>query len=73
MARAMNVDKRIETIQAMVTRLQAYSGKTKLIAQELVNSFDGDRSEDGKRARQISKVAERFSARLQKTAESVKL
>lgn len=69
----MNVDKRIETIQAMVTRLQAYSGKTKLIAQELVNSFDGDRSEDGKRARQISKVAERFSARLQKTAESVKL
>lgn len=71
MARAMNVDKRVETLRAMVAKVGAYSDKAEQIAEELFNSFNGNKTPHGKKALQLSKVATKLSDVLRKAATSI--
>ena len=69
----MNIEKRIVALRAMNTRLNAYATKAAQIADELTNSFSGDRSDDGKKARAVAKIATRLSKACKRTAVVVKI
>lgn len=69
----MNVEKRVDALRAMLAKLEAYSAKAAQIAEELTNSFEGDKSSHGKKALQLAKSAMRLSSAFQRAAASVKL
>jgi hypothetical protein len=72
-ARAMNVEKRVDALRAMVAKLEAYGAKATQIAEELTSSFEGDKSSHGKKALQLAKAAMRMASAFQRAAASVKL
>jgi len=72
-ARAMNIDKRIVALRAMVNRLDSYATKANQTADELLTSFAGDRSDEGKKARATAKVATRLSKACRRVVDTVKI
>jgi hypothetical protein len=71
MARAMNVEKRIEALRAIQAKIEGYASKASGIAQDLVNAFDGDKTAEGKRVLKIAKKAHKFSGALLRATGSV--
>ena len=69
----MNIDKRIVALEAMITRLDSYVAKAALIAEELNYSFNGNRSDEGKKARATAKTAKRLSKACLRIVETVKI
>lgn len=71
MARAMNVNKRVDALSNMVARARTNGAKAAKIANELSNSFKNDGSKRGKDARKIAKYAEKVSRALAKAADAL--
>jgi len=71
MARAMNVEKRIEALCDLQTKIEGYATKSAQIAQELTETFSGDKTPEGKQALKTAKMASKFSSVLFKAAGTV--
>ena len=71
MAREMNVEKRVEIVRQTVTKVSNCSAKLKKAAEELQNSFKGDKSPKGRKAHQTAQNARKLAAALDKAASTV--
>lgn len=67
-ARAMNVDKRIETLRSIVAKTQSHGAKARRIADELATSFAGDRSVAGKQALKMAQTARKLASALERAS-----
>jgi hypothetical protein len=70
-ARAMNVDKRIETLRSIVAKTNNHGAKARRIADELATSFAGDKSVAGKQALKMAQTARKLASALEKAASAV--
>lgn len=73
MARAMNVEKRTEALQSILTKTAQHSTKAAKVSEELIKTFDGVRTPEGKEARRLAKEALKLSKALERTATSIVL
>lgn len=71
MARAMNVEKRVDALASIITKTLKHSARADKIASELIVSFKKDTSKAGKHARSIAESAKKLSRVLQRAADSV--
>ena len=69
----MNVEKRIEALQAIKDKLYAYTSKAEQIAEDLRDSFEGNKTPQGKKALRLAKAAMKLGDVMRRTSESVKL
>lgn len=70
MARAMNVEKRLEAAKAIVERSISNAARAAAMAEELRTSFDGVKTEEAKAARELAKKLERLGVQLGKVGEA---
>lgn len=73
MARAMNVDKRKSTLKGLTEKTTQHSAKAKKVGDELIKTFEGVRTPEGKEARRLAKEALKLSKVLERAAKSVAL
>jgi len=72
-ARAMNVQKRIDSLHRIVAKTYTHSEQTRQIADELAERFEGDRSPDGRQVLKQARVARKLASALEKVAAAVNL
>ena len=70
MARAMNVEKRLEAAKAIVTRSNTNANRAAKMAEELRTSFDGVKTDEAKEARELAKKLDRLGGQLSKVGEA---
>lgn len=70
MARAMNVEKRLEAAKAIVTRSNTNANRAAKMAAELRTSFDGVKTDEAKEARELAKKLDRLGGQLSKVGEA---
>lgn len=69
MARAMNVEKRVEALKAIRARTESHSKKARRIADELESSFKGQKSPRAKSAFKMASRARTLSKALNTVAD----
>lgn len=64
MARAMNVDKRLESLKTIIAKTEGHRARAQKIADELLKTFSGVKTEEAKAARAMAQNAKKLEAAL---------